>query len=128
VIIKFKRLECEVCKVNYPFKLAQDNKIIDIVDFDVPKSNYIVLESLQNEQQKVFYIINTEDMNKAGGLDRIKIGRSVDSDVRVTDDISVSRNHACIKKGSNGDYFLEDKKSKFGTLMLVQQPIFLSSK
>jgi pSer/pThr/pTyr-binding forkhead associated (FHA) protein len=67
-------------------------------------------------------------MNKTGGLDRIKIGRSVDSDVRVTDDISVSRNHACIKKGSNGDYFLEDKKSKFGTLMLVQQPIFLSSK
>ena len=46
VIIKFKRLECEVCKVNYPFKLAKDNKIIDIVDFDVPKSNFIVLESL----------------------------------------------------------------------------------
>ena len=59
-------------------------------------------------------------MNKPDGLAKIKIGRSVDSDVRVTDDISVSRNHASIKKGPSGDYFLEDKKSKFGTLMLVQ--------
>jgi pSer/pThr/pTyr-binding forkhead associated (FHA) protein len=67
----------------------------------------------------VFYVINTEDMNKNGLLDKIKVGRSVDSDVRVTDDISVSRSHAFIKKGPNGDYYLEDNKSKFGTLMLV---------
>lgn len=67
----------------------------------------------------MFYVINTEDMNKNGLLDKIKVGRSVDSDVRVTDDISVSRSHAFIKKGPNGDYYLEDNKSKFGTLMLV---------
>jgi pSer/pThr/pTyr-binding forkhead associated (FHA) protein len=58
-------------------------------------------------------------MNRHDVLNKIKIGRSVDSDVRVTDDISVSRNHAFIKKGPNGDYFLQDNKSKFGTLMLV---------
>ena len=58
----------------------------------------------------------------------IKIGRGQDSDVRVTDDISVSRSHAKIKKAPNGDYFLTDNNSKFGTLVLVQYPIFLSSK
>jgi len=59
---------------------------------------------------------------------RIKIGRGVDSDVRVTDDISVSRNHAFIQKTQNGDYYLVDNSSKFGTLVLVQYPIFLSPK
>jgi hypothetical protein len=75
----------------------------------------------------VFYVINTEDMNQVGGMDKIKVGRSVESDVRVTDDISVSRSHAFIKKAPNGDYYLEDNKSKFGTLIQLQQPIFLSS-
>jgi len=60
--------------------------------------------------------------------DKLKMGRSVESDVRVTDDISVSRSHAFIKKAANGDYYLEDNKSKFGTLMLVQYPLFLSKK
>jgi hypothetical protein len=49
VIIKFKRVECEVCKAQFPFKITQDNKIIDIVSFDKPKKDFIVLESLQNE-------------------------------------------------------------------------------
>lgn len=106
-----------MCKVKFPFKIAYGNKIIDIVDFDMPKKDYIVLESLQNEQKKVFYVINTEDMNKSGGMDKIKVGRSVESDVRVTDDISVSRSHAFIKKAPNGNYYLEDNKSKFGTLI-----------
>jgi E3 ubiquitin-protein ligase DOA10 len=31
VIIKFKKLDCELCKSLYPFKIAYNNKIIDIV-------------------------------------------------------------------------------------------------
>ena len=58
----------------------------------------------------------------------IKVGRGVDSDVRVTDDISVSRNHAFIQKTNDGSYYLVDNNSKFGTLVLVQYPIFLSPK
>lgn len=54
------------------------------------------------------------------------MGRGQDSDVRITDDISVSRCHALIKKTSKGDYMLEDFNSKFGTLVQVQTPAFLS--
>lgn len=68
----------------------------------------------------MFYIINTE--NKT----HLKIGRGQESDVRITDDISVSRCHATIKRTNKGDYILEDFNSKFGTLVQVKWPKFLS--
>jgi pSer/pThr/pTyr-binding forkhead associated (FHA) protein len=55
----------------------------------------------------------------------LRIGRGADSDVRVTDDISVSRSHAFIQKTATGEYYLNDNNSKFGTLLLVQYPIFI---
>ena len=56
---------------------------------------------------------NTVSKNK------IKIGRGQDSDVRVVDDISVSRNHAFIHRDVNGHYYLTDNSSKFGTLLQI---------
>lgn len=44
-----------------------------------------------------------------------KIGRGHDSDLRIND-ISVSRVHAAILY-KNQSFWLEDKKSKFGTLI-----------
>jgi pSer/pThr/pTyr-binding forkhead associated (FHA) protein len=49
-------------------------------------------------------------------LTSVSIGRGTDNDLRVTD-ISVSRVHAFIKKDTNGDYYLTDNTSKFGTLV-----------
>ena len=46
----------------------------------------------------------------------IRVGRGHDADIRVTD-ISVSRFHALINRNEDGDFFVEDNKSKFGTLM-----------
>ena len=71
----------------------------------------------------MFYIINTEQLEPlapgavAGPNNRIKIGRGADSEVRVVDDISVSRSHAFIQRSANGSYFIVDNKSKFGTLV-----------
>ena len=93
------------------------------MDIDKPSRDFIVFESINSSAvpHKVFYIINTE--NKAN----IRIGRGQESDVRITDDISVSRCHATIKRTNKGDYVLEDFNSKFGTLVQVQYPVFLSS-
>ena len=55
----------------------------------------------------------------------IKLGRGHDADVRVTD-ISVSRLHALIKKTHKGYFILEDNHSKFGTLVMVRNPLPLS--
>ena len=84
---------------------------MDIVEIDKPDKDFIIFESLNSTTQKVFYIINTE--NKP----LIKVGRGQDSDVRITDDISVSRCHATIRRNNKGDYVLEDFSSKFGTLV-----------
>lgn len=55
----------------------------------------------------------------------IKMGRGHDADVRVTD-ISVSRLHALIRKHPKGYFVLEDNHSKFGTLVMVRNPLPLS--
>lgn len=55
---------------------------------------------------------------------QIKVGRGHDADIRVTD-ISVSRFHASINRNNKGQFFVEDNKSKFGTLVLVRKPLKL---
>jgi pSer/pThr/pTyr-binding forkhead associated (FHA) protein len=54
-----------------------------------------------------------------------KLGRGHESDIRVSD-ISVSRCHALIKYSEeNGNFYLEDNLSKFGTLVLAKGSIDL---
>ena len=119
-MLKFNKVDCEICKQTFPCKIAYKNQIVDIVGVEKPKNNFIILESLSNDDKKVIYIINTENLNSQGsvsGKNKIKIGRGQDSDVRVVDDISVSRNHAFIHRDVNGHYYLTDNNSKFGTLL-----------
>ena len=95
-----------------------------------PQKNFIILESLTDNEKKVFHIINTEELvaGSTSSKNKIRIGRGQDSDVRVMDDISVSRNHAFIHRDANGHYYLTDNNSKFGTLLQLQYPVFLSAK
>lgn len=46
LVIKFKKLDCELCKMNFPFKITYNNRIVDIVEVDCPRENFIVFESL----------------------------------------------------------------------------------
>ena len=52
------------------------------------------------------------------------MGRGHDADIRVTD-ISVSRFHAKINKSPSGEFYVEDNKSKFGTLIQIRKPFML---
>lgn len=68
VIIKFKKVNCELCKQKFPFSINFHNKIIDIVDVDRPTDNFIILETLSSgilkeefTKSKVFFILNTEN-------------------------------------------------------------------
>lgn len=53
-------------------------------------------------------------------------GRGHETDVRIND-ISVSRTHASITL-SNNKIFIKDLKSKFGTLVLLQEDVEISEK
>jgi pSer/pThr/pTyr-binding forkhead associated (FHA) protein len=48
----------------------------------------------------------------------LSIGRNATCDVRIGDDISVSRVHSNIRKIGN-EYFIEDNDSTFGTLVQI---------
>lgn len=111
ITLKFSKLDCELCKTCFPFKIAYKNQIVDIVGVEKPEKDFIILENLSNENQKVFHIINTKELTPVSGTrvtgkHYIKIGRGADSDVRVVEDISISRNHAFIHKTANGSYVL----------------------
>ena len=77
-----------------------------------------MLESVTLQNIRIVHVISMLDRNY------IKVGRGHDADIRVTD-ISVSRLHARISQGPEGDFFVEDNKSKFGTLLQVRQPVRL---
>jgi pSer/pThr/pTyr-binding forkhead associated (FHA) protein len=58
--------------------------------------------------------------------DRVSLGRKKDVDVRISDDISVSRHHASIIYDANlSQFILEDNRSKFGTLVLIKRNLLI---
>ena len=85
---------------------------------------FVVLESLdqlkENNNFKSIHVINFDNSEK------IILGRGHDSDVRIND-ISVSRVHASIIL-NDGQIFLKDLKSKFGTLALLKDDIEVQEK
>ena len=130
----WKILECELCKVRFPSKVFPNGVVvtekqkftkkqlqvmghpIDILDYDRPDEDFIVLESVTLQNIKIIHVIQMQNR------DLIKIGRGQDAEIRVTD-ISVSRFHARINKSLSGEYFVKDNRSKFGTLIQVRKPL-----
>ena len=76
----------------------------------------MTLESLTLDKQrnKFIYVISLNTNRK------LKVGRGHEANILLSD-ISVSRVH-CHMIVDNKKVFLEDNKSKFGTLILVQTP------
>jgi pSer/pThr/pTyr-binding forkhead associated (FHA) protein len=106
-------------------KIRSKEKVYPIIEYSRPPvTNYIILESLNqvkdNNNQKSIQVITLDENEK------ILMGRGHETDVRIND-ISVSRSHAHLSL-VNGRVYLKDLKSKFGTLILVQNDIQLGDK
>ena len=80
------------------------------MDFEKPDSDYIVIESVTLQNIRIIHVISMKERQF------IRVGRGHDADIRVTD-ISVSRFHAKINRSEDGQFYVEDNKSKFGTLI-----------
>ena len=115
----WKSLRCELCKFDYPEKVAVGKKVFELLLIDKPSDNFITLQSdTKNGEATNINVISFDDKKN------IRLGRANDSDVRLSD-ISVSRNHANISLGRDG-LLLNDVKSKFGTLVKVKQSVTLN--
>ena len=96
--------------------MKAEGRNFNLVKYEKPEGNYMVLESLSQEKNnsRIIHIIRPAPQKSV-----FKLGRGHESDLRIND-ISVSRCHAKIKL-ENGKFLLEDNTSKFGTLVLVKQ-------
>lgn len=69
---------------------------------------------------KIFHFISFANKNK------ITLGRRKDIDVRVSEDISISRAHAVLEYvAQEKSFYLYDNKSKFGTLTLIKKGLLI---
>jgi hypothetical protein len=93
----WKSFECEICKKAYPLVVRSYGKTYNLVDYDRPEGDYLVLESLNQEKNtsRIIHIIRPNEKK-----DSFKLGRGHESDLRIND-ISVSRCHAIIKFKDN---------------------------
>lgn len=111
----WRAFECEICKTPYPLLMKAKGKNFNLVQYEKPEGDYMVLESLSQEKNnsRIIHIIKPSPQKTV-----FKLGRGHESDLRIND-ISVSRCHAKIKL-EDGKFLLEDNTSKFGTLVLVK--------
>jgi pSer/pThr/pTyr-binding forkhead associated (FHA) protein len=77
--------------------------------------NYIIFDTITPDKKddKYRYLVKFEKNNI------MKIGRALEMQL-ILNDISVSRNHCQLKLEEDGEIFLEDNNSKFGSLILIQ--------
>ena len=116
----FQQFNCDICLKPYRlrFRIPEFDKIYELIDLTLPEEiDYIYLESLDyikdNNNIKIVHIVQLID-------EEITIGRKDYNDI-IDHDISISREHALLRYDkNNGNLFLEDKNSKFGTLVLVR--------
>ena len=112
-----------MCKSLYKYRIYLDNKKFYTVDIPKPEKPYLVLQIMKKKKKqegRIFKFITFKQK------DIIQIGRKKDVDVKISDDISVSRIHATLKyKYETQEFILEDNKSKFGTLVLAKNGLNL---
>ena len=119
----FQYLECEICKSIIPEQVEYRGKIISLLDFKEIEPPYLVLQTMNqyysqnnnNLEYNGIFVISFKTKNY------LIIGRANNSDIKLND-ISVSRNHSIISY-NNGDFYIDDIGSKFGTLLLIQNDI-----
>ena len=92
-----------------------------------PSHNYMIFESIRSAPAKVIHVFDLDDCNDKSqiqdeqkGDNVFKVGRSVDTDMRIAD-ISVSRIHSFIRIVGK-ELILQDNGSKFGTLVKLSRP------
>ena len=114
-----KDLSCELCKSKLPDYINHKGKIYNITFYKPKFKQFIILESMRADKSKTKFIHILSFDNK----NQIALGRANDCDLSFPE-LSVSRYHCFIHKDTNKIY-LEDNNSKFGTLVLLQNPNIL---
>jgi hypothetical protein len=106
-----KSMDCEICMK--PFVLDY----FQLKQFTVPGMPALILECVDKDKgnARAVHLIQCREQ------ETFKLGRGHESDIKFFD-ISVSRIHATLEY-FNGKYIIKDHKSKFGTLVQVNNDL-----
>ena len=104
-------------------KIYQITVLRNEVSSNAATPNYLVLESNSFGQDRIKGKKSIIMLQASEDYSDFKLGRSNDTHIRVQD-ISISRDHAFIKYSDDG-FYIHDNKSKFGTLVLAPQKLYL---
>ncbi len=100
-------VKCEICKSFYPPQIHINGQDINLYEFAANFTKFVILE----DKEGPLFILNFTNKME------LSIGRGHNSDLKIGE-ITVSRNHAALLL-KNGQLYLADKKSKFGTLIHI---------
>ncbi|MCQ2816254.1 MAG: FHA domain-containing RING-CH finger protein [archaeon] len=115
------KFNCEICNEPYPVTVKSKDHFFNLIDYEEPEGqNYIILQSL-NSIKENSYPLSVHVLMFLENEGYFILGRGHESDVRISD-ISVSRQHAKIFMKDN-KFYMEDLKSKFGTLALAKEEV-----
>ena len=110
-----KDISCELCNEQLPDYIKHNNRYYNICFYKPKFEEFMVLESVttsDKEKKKYIHLISFDHKNS------IIIGSSKECELTINDE-SVNPYHCFIRK-KNGELFLEDNLSKYGTLVLIQ--------
>ncbi len=118
-----QQFKCEICKEPYPITIKNNNNYYNLINYNIPVGqNYIILQSLNLNEEKNYpfsiHVLIFIENNYS-----YIIGRGHENDIRISS-ISVSRIHSRIYM-KDDKFFMEDLGSKFGTLVLAKEPVYL---
>jgi hypothetical protein len=120
----WKNYQCEICLHEYPKNIKYKDIFYNIIDFDIPYEQYIIMDYnlFDDAKRKTFrkgiIIVKLVDN------ENITIGRNQNNIIKLKD-ISVSRSHCYVFKKDNKLY-VADKSSKFGTLLYLNKPFTIT--
>jgi pSer/pThr/pTyr-binding forkhead associated (FHA) protein len=109
-----KDISCELCKEKLPDYVKHNDRYYNISFYKPKFEEFVVMESMRADKHKAKFIHIISFDKKTS----INIGRANECELSISE-LSVSRFHCIIHK-DEGDLFLEDNSSKFGTLILIQ--------
>jgi predicted component of type VI protein secretion system len=118
--VLWKTFDCELCKRELPNRCKGEGRAYELIEIKRPVNEpYMILEIMSKDPKhpRGVHVLNFTTKSE------IKMGRGHDCDLRIPD-ISVSRLHSYLRM-ENGEFFLEDNNSKFGSLVLIQNRMAL---
>jgi hypothetical protein len=121
----WKNIECEICLSEYPKYIKYKNITYDLVDIENNYQQYILFDyALYDDTKKKSFRKGIIVVKLKNG-EEITVGRTQSNTIKLKD-ISVSRMH-CSIINKDGNIYVMDKGSKFGTLIYLNKPFLLTN-